>query len=138
MKELPIEFSNRLKQITEHLEIDFADDSNFEFVGKMVMMNKIVFITEMPTFDHNGKLYECPTFKINSIEDLSNMLEQKYSENQLFCFYRLFQSPTMYNPSNSNQSYRSMMMRGAFVPKPDNFELKDIIDRNTQIEKILN
>ena len=138
MKELPIEFSNRLKQITEHLEIDFADDSNFEFVGKMVMMNKIVFITEMPTFDHNGKLYECPTFKINSIEDLSNMLEQKYSENQLFCFYRLFQSPTVYNPNNNFSSSRVMMIRGAFVPKPDNFELREIIDRNTQIEKILN
>jgi hypothetical protein len=138
MKELPIEFVSRLREVTQQIEIDFADDSNFEFISKMVMMNKIVFIADAPTFYHNGKLYECPTFKINSIEDLSKMLEQKYSEGQLFCFYRLFQSLTMYNPSNSNQSHRSMMMRGTFVSRPGNFELKEIIDRDAQIEKILN
>ena len=138
MKELPIEFSSRLREITQQLEIDFADDSNFEFISKMAMLNKIAFITQMPTFDCNGKIYECPTFKINSIEQLSKILEQKYDEGQLFCFYRLFQSPTMYNPNNLSQSHRVMMMRGAFVPMPDNFELRQIIDRDTQIEKILN
>jgi hypothetical protein len=66
------------------------------------------------------------------------MLEQKYNEDQLFCFYRLFQSPTMYNPNNNFSPSRAMMMRGAFIPKSDNFELRDVIDRDTQIEKILN
>lgn len=138
MKELPIEFTSRLRQITQQLEIDFADDSNFEFISKMIMLNKIVYITEMPTFDYNNRRYQCPTFKIDSIEELEQVLNREYNECKIFCFYKLFQSPTMYNPGNNFSASRSMMLRGDFIPKPDGFELREIIDRDKQIEKILN
>jgi hypothetical protein len=66
------------------------------------------------------------------------MIQKKFDESRLvFCYYGLSLLPTIYNPNNHNRS-QAIMLIGAFVPVSEEFELRDIINRDEQIEKILN
>lgn len=149
MRELPIELSSRMRIITNQMSKHEAyglrnissesEEMIYKFVSEMILNNKVVFITEMPVFQYNGKLYECPTFKVNDIESFNSMIQKKFDgSREVFCYYNVSLSPTMYNPNNYAQSYTSIMLRGAFVPVSEEFELKDIINRDEQIDKILN
>ena len=148
MRELPIELSSRIRtiknQMSKHEAYGLRNISSeseemiYKFVSEMLLNNKVVFITEMPTFQYNGKLYECPTFKVNDIESFNSMIRKKFDESrEVFCYYNVSLSPTMYNPNNYKPSH-AIMLRGAFVPVSEELELKDIIDRDEQIDKILN
>lgn len=136
MIELPIERSDRIRSMSGCIHAE--DDSIFEFVGSIVMSNKIMYLTPSPSFIRGSRHYTTGTFKVDSFDQLSEMLDSKFNEGQILCLYSISQSPLMYNPNNNFQSHRSIMIRGAFIDKPDNFELRDIIDRDQQIEKILN
>jgi hypothetical protein len=115
-----------------------SEEMIYKFLGEMLLNNKVVFITEMPTFQYNGKLYECPTFKVNDIESFNSMIRKKFDESrEVFCYYSVSLSPTMYNPNTYAPSH-AIMLRGAFVSVSEEFALKDIIDRDEQIDKILN
>lgn len=145
MKELPIEISNRLQvilQMAQHEVLGLRslspelEEMAYQFLSKMIMNNKLVFITEMPNFSHNGKLYQCQTFKVDNIEFFNSILQNKFDEDkEVFCYYRL--SPTTYHPTTYTQSH-AIMLRGDFIPVRDDYELKDLIDRDKQIDRILN
>lgn len=148
MKELPIEISKRLQvislQMAQHEVLGLRnlspelEEMVYQFLSKMIMNNKLVFITEMPNFSHNGKLYQCPTFKVDNIEIFNSILQNKFDEDkEVFCYYSLSLSPTMYHPTTYTPSH-AIMLRGAFIPVRDDYELKDLIDRDKQIDQILN
>lgn len=64
------------------------------------------------------------------------MLDDKWGNKQVFSIYSAFLSPSIHNMDNF-KSDKLLMVRGNFVDVDDNFQLKDIIDRNKQIDNII-
>jgi hypothetical protein len=148
MRELPINLNSRIRIITNQMSKQEAyglhnissesEEMIYQFVSNMLLNNKVIFISEISTFFYNGKIYECSTFKIDNIQVFNSMIQKKFDESRLvFCYYGLSLLPTIYNPNNHNRS-QAIMLIGAFVPVSEEFELRDIINRDEQIEKILN
>ena len=99
---------------------------------QLVMLNKIVYYTNYPVFQHNGKAIVCSNFRFNQLDQLIEMLDVKFIGGEVFCFY------TLSNINSSTSLFGPIwIIRGSFIEVDKDFILREVIDRDDQIEKIL-
>jgi len=132
MKELPIEINSRINIFSKILfgkyGLDASNEDDLKIGMEISMLNKIVFYNDYPL--------SSVAFKVDTIEKFKQMLDDKWGNKQVFSIYSAFLSPSIHNMDNF-KSDKLLMVRGNFVDVDDNFQLKDIIDRNKQIDNII-
>lgn len=132
MKELPIEINSRINIFSKILfgkyGLDASNEDDLKIGMGISMLNKIVFYNDYPL--------SSVAFKVDTIEKFKQMLDDKWGNKQVFSIYSAFLSPSIHNMDNF-KSDKLLMVRDNFIDVDDNFQLKDIIDRNRQIDNII-
>lgn len=86
----------------------------------IIRCNKITHHCKVPVFIFNNRTYQCLTF--NTL-DINNHIQREYDKNnKIFCIYYI------------STDY----IRGCFIDIPDDYVIKDIVDRNEIIDKLIN
>lgn len=133
MKKLPIEIGLRCKALSNlilsipNMIHELRDRT--DVIVPFILMNKIVYYSDMPVTTYKGITYMMATLMVKNHEEFQNILDKEYKNSKVFCVYNI--SPT-YIVNTSG-----ILVRGAFVPIENGFELKDLISRESQIDEIL-
>jgi len=132
MVKLPIEIQSRARAF---IDLSFGGDgfliNESDILSRIVLLNKIVYSAEI------ADITRCLTYKVNTVDNFAEYLDTRYMDDRMvFCFRNAFMSPTIHSLTD-NSSKKMLMVDGFFVKVDDDFELKEIIDRERQINLIL-
>lgn len=90
--------------------------------------DRVYFISESPSFEFKGRIYACPQYKCDTIEDFKYLIDSHKSEFLIF-YNIMITNGAISNAPGISQS-QSYMIRGVFIEDP-------LIKRDQIISQIL-